>query len=308
MEKEHYTLVFKSQNGTGINNNSLQYYIDTTTLKKCPYKASFVFNSEGNNVTSYSSPYNQVFVNMDLGQNRTLMAGSGQSFLNNNISKLLGGLKPSPIISNTATYYITAIRPLYNITASAVPNLITLNSTANLYVGMSILTAGTTFGGIATATTYVIESIIDATTITLVGLTVSAGTGAMTFLASIVNNVIVNTTVGLSAGNSVIVTGATSGALVPGTYIISSVLSPNIIIFANSPTLTTVNFARMWIQVGNMNILYADSLTNPPVYLTGPPSSNLLQIDIVDKNNNLFIDNNNNNVSNYTLALSLDEI
>jgi hypothetical protein len=98
--------------------------------------------------------------------------------------------------NNVATIYTGAIPYFYQIssisqnsiliTATSAPYIITVSSTINLFIGQTVVTSGTTFGSIATATTYYIYSIINARTVTFATvntlatqLTVTNATGTM---------------------------------------------------------------------------------------------------------------------------------
>jgi hypothetical protein len=110
--------------------------------------------------------------------------GGGSYDINgyNNVATLYTGAIPYNYpYSNT--YYANII----NITAATAPNTITVSSTLNLYIGEPVLTAGTTFGSIASATTYYVSSILNSSNIyfataqTLAtNLTVTTATGSMT--------------------------------------------------------------------------------------------------------------------------------
>lgn len=101
----------------------------------------------------------------------------------NNVATLYTGAIPYNYpLTNNSSYFATLI----NITAAIAPYNITVSSTANMYVGQAIATTGTTFGSIATSTTYYINSIINYNTVIFATsstqatlLTVTTATGTM---------------------------------------------------------------------------------------------------------------------------------
>ena len=100
----------------------------------------------------------------------------------NNVATLYTGAIPYNYPLTNNSYFATLI----NITAAIAPYNITVSSTANMYVGQAIATTGTTFGSIATSTTYYINSIINYNTVIFATsstqatlLTVTTATGTM---------------------------------------------------------------------------------------------------------------------------------
>jgi hypothetical protein len=299
--KNNYTLVLKSVNGVGTLNNSKTYFFDWNKIKDAPYKVSFNFQSEGNSI----SYLNTAHLSTNLGQSKTFNVSSTN---NNTNTRILGNLFPRPV--NTGNYLITGVEPVYTITnTTTTTNEITVASTSELYIGMSVLLAGTPFGFLS-AGTFIIETIPSATTFTLVGVVgLSTATGTMTFQNSVVNNLILNTTKGLKVGQLVVYNyGASQGGVPLGVFTINSILSSSTIILSGLGALTTSATSRMNLSVLNINCLSAMYEDNPSVYLDTKPTNNTLEVKILDKYDVPWLDGIDNDVSNYTLIILLEEL
>jgi len=112
-------------------------------------------------------------------------AGGGSYDINgfNNVATIYTGAIPY-----NYPYVTTLFQNTVLITATLAPNFITVSSTVNMFVGQTIVTSGTTFGSIATSTTYYIYSIINYNTVIFSAaatpalssyLTVTTATGTM---------------------------------------------------------------------------------------------------------------------------------
>jgi hypothetical protein len=298
--KNNYNLVLKSVNGVGTLNNSKTYFFDWNKIKEAQYKVSFNFQSEGNTINYLNTAH----LTANLGQSKTFNV----STTNNTNTRILGTLLPRNM--NTGNYLMTGVEPTYTITnTTATTNEITVSSTSDLYVGESVILAGTIFGGLAIGT-FTIETITSATTFTLVGVVgLTTASGTMTFQNSVGNNIIVNTTKGLKAGQIVSYSSGTSAGGVPlGVFTISSILSQSTIILNSLGALTTASNSRMNLNVLSINCLSANYTDNPPIYIDTKPSNNTIEIKILDKYDVPWLDGIDGDIAPYTLIILLEEI
>jgi hypothetical protein len=120
------------------------------------------------------------------------------------------------------------------------------------------------------------------------------------------NTITLNTTSGLFVGQVVIISGTVFGNLTVGTYTIATIVGSTITLNA-SPTLLTAS-GLMALSVQNVNILSATQSSNPPVYLDRLTTNNSITVNIVDKNNNAWVDSNGQDISSYALILYFNYI
>jgi len=145
------------------------------------------------------------------------------------------------LVSGT-TYYVVTIVDIKTITVSLSSNLTPLITPTTAINGNMTVTGGAFFGGITANTVYYVNQIISGTQITIsnniVYTTTIAGTNAT------LNAVNFGTTVNMTVGEAVVVTGTTIGNLSAGTYYIVQIIDSNYATVSTTPggsvfTMTT---------------------------------------------------------------------
>ena len=193
-------------------------YVTVSTTTGLNQNSAITFNTVTTNAVATNGTNNQITVGSSIGMAVGMpLVFSGNSF---------GGL------ASGATYYVASIVDTRTITVvttsggAASPTLTTAIG-GNMYIS-----GGASFGGLVAGTQYYVTNVIDSTHITVSTNIVYNTTIVSTDLLT--NSVRFGTTVNMTVGEQITISGTTIGLLGAGTYYVSQILDTNNVVLSST--------------------------------------------------------------------------
>jgi len=283
--------VTATSNATGLltltNGDTNQMYLNQR-IQFVPTQFSLTVNSTSYGVISVAGTTGGTVNTVNVSSTTDLKVGTPIQFV--------GALLPTSNLIANFTYYVTAISsatafqisttlngstwPLLTsantFTATYSTNtgyLAGTNITSNMTVNQQVTFTGTTLGGVATATTYYVNDIINANTFTISNSLVTVSATNTTVSTNIVT---VDSTTSLTALNPIVFTGTSAGGISTGTkYYISKIINSTQLTLGSALIGTTAT-----ATTGASNLITVAStsgfVVNQAIIFTGNPFGGLI--------------------------------